>query len=244
MLAMETSPSKTHRHADAPSGEKIMFVTAERDLLSECLIQVLANRFPRLEIELHNPDVKLPVTALSGVLLVILYKLSPSAVVRLSSGIRDKYRSIRIGVVLGSEDAMDPALSLLASHQTIDGVLPADLRLDVFLAAIELLLHGGEHFPAALLRQVSFEAVQSRPGQTAYHAFQNGGLQPALPSNADLTTREVQIVNLLCDGIQNKTIAEQLNLSENTVKAHIRNIYKKMNVRNRTEAASRFFRGE
>ncbi|WP_246717179.1 helix-turn-helix domain-containing protein, partial [Rhizobium leguminosarum] len=32
-----------------------------------------------------------------------------------------------------------------------------------------------------------------------------------------------------------------LHLSENTVKVHVRNIYKKMNVRNRTEAASRFF---
>ncbi|MDI6835994.1 MAG: LuxR C-terminal-related transcriptional regulator, partial [Rhizobiaceae bacterium] len=40
---------------------------------------------------------------------------------------------------------------------------------------------------------------------------------------------------------QNKIIADRLGLSENTVKVHIRNIYKKMKVRNRTEAASYFF---
>lgn len=58
---------------------------------------------------------------------------------------------------------------------------------------------------------------------------------------AALTTREVQILDLLCKGTQNKIIADRLHLSENTVKVHVRNIYKKMNVRNRTEAASRFF---
>ncbi|HWU64904.1 MAG TPA: response regulator transcription factor, partial [Ensifer sp.] len=239
--AMETSPMKTHRHVDLPAGEKIMFVAAERDLLSECLIQVLANRFPNLEIDARKADVNLPDTRLSGVSLVILYKLSLAAVVRVSSGIREADGSIRIGVVLGSEEAMDPALSLLARHQTIDGVLPADLRLDVFLATIELLLRGGEHFPAALLREVSPQAIQGNP---VANASQHEGQQPGRSPDADLTTREVQILNLLCDGIQNKTIADQLNLSENTVKVHIRNLYKKMNVRNRTEAASRFFRGE
>jgi len=51
----------------------------------------------------------------------------------------------------------------------------------------------------------------------------------------------VQILDLICKGTQNKIIADKLHLSENTVKVHVRNIYKKMNVRNRTEAASRFF---
>jgi DNA-binding NarL/FixJ family response regulator len=58
-----------------------------------------------------------------------------------------------------------------------------------------------------------------------------------------LTTREVEILDLLCKGTQNKLIAHRLNLSENTIKAHVRNIYRKLHVRNRTEAALRCFDG-
>lgn len=45
-------------------------------------------------------------------------------------------------------------------------------------------------------------------------------------------------------GHAEQVIAARLGLSENTVKVHVRNIFKKMNVRNRTEAASRYFTAE
>ena len=62
-----------------------------------------------------------------------------------------------------------------------------------------------------------------------------------VPHRYRLIHRWRQILDLICKGTQNKIIADRLGLSENTVKVHVRNIYKKMNVRNRTEAASRYF---
>jgi DNA-binding CsgD family transcriptional regulator/tetratricopeptide (TPR) repeat protein len=49
-----------------------------------------------------------------------------------------------------------------------------------------------------------------------------------------LTFREHEIVNLIAKGLQNKEVADQLNISTVTVKSHLTNIYKKLSVSNRT----------
>lgn len=57
----------------------------------------------------------------------------------------------------------------------------------------------------------------------------------------DLTEREVEIVNHLIDGKNNKQLAEELYISINTVKKHLNNIFKKTEVNNRTELTSLIF---
>lgn len=52
-----------------------------------------------------------------------------------------------------------------------------------------------------------------------------------------LTCREIEIIKLISLGRSNKKIADTLFLSELTVKTHLKNIFKKLNVSNRTEAA-------
>jgi len=52
-----------------------------------------------------------------------------------------------------------------------------------------------------------------------------------------LTSREVEVLKLVASGLANKEIADQLNISERTVKNHISNIFKKINVTDRTQAA-------
>jgi DNA-binding NarL/FixJ family response regulator len=56
---------------------------------------------------------------------------------------------------------------------------------------------------------------------------------------AKFTTREKSVITLLKLGTSDKIIASELQMSESTVKVHIHNIMRKMNVRNRTEVVSR-----
>jgi len=56
-----------------------------------------------------------------------------------------------------------------------------------------------------------------------------------LAVDSQLTNREIEIVKMICVGKLNKEIADALCLAENTIKSHIFNIYKKVNVKNRVE---------
>lgn len=53
----------------------------------------------------------------------------------------------------------------------------------------------------------------------------------------NLTSREIEVLKLLAVGMYNKEIAEGLDISERTVKNHVSNIFKKLNVTDRTQAA-------
>lgn len=52
----------------------------------------------------------------------------------------------------------------------------------------------------------------------------------------ELTKREAEVLLLISKGLKDREIAEHLFISLSTVKTHTRNIYKKLKVRNRTEA--------
>jgi DNA-binding NarL/FixJ family response regulator len=52
----------------------------------------------------------------------------------------------------------------------------------------------------------------------------------------DLTQREVEVLKLIAEGLSNKQIGQQLNISEKTVKNHINNILSKLHLYDRTQA--------
>jgi LuxR family maltose regulon positive regulatory protein len=54
-----------------------------------------------------------------------------------------------------------------------------------------------------------------------------------------LTAREVEVLRLMAAGRSNPEIAEELVITLTTVKAHVRNILRKLDVENRTQAAAR-----
>ena len=73
--------------------------------------------------------------------------------------------------------------------------------------------------------------------KTANSAFALLRLLFGKPDKFDLTNREVDIIRLLGRNFTNKQIAAQLFISEKTVKRHSSNLYRKLKVKNRREAA-------
>lgn len=64
----------------------------------------------------------------------------------------------------------------------------------------------------------------------------------AISAMKDLSKRELQVVNKILEGNSNKAIANALFISERTVKFHCANIYKKLNITNRTALIANCFR--
>jgi len=65
---------------------------------------------------------------------------------------------------------------------------------------------------------------------------------PVAPAEVDrprrvLTEREKQVLRLVCDGLSNSQIATRLAISPETVKSELKRIFRKIDVRNRTQAA-------
>jgi len=60
---------------------------------------------------------------------------------------------------------------------------------------------------------------------------------PRDPDKAGLTEREEQILNLIAKGLSNKLIARELEITEGTVKVHVKHLLKKLNLHSRLEAA-------
>lgn len=93
--------------------------------------------------------------------------------------------------------------------------------------SIRNLLRGGAPIDPFIAQQILNKIVQPRQ--------QN---QISLTTNHPLSTRELEILQLVAQGLSNKEIAEHLHLSRYTVECHIKNIYRKLCVGNRSKAIS------
>ena len=63
-----------------------------------------------------------------------------------------------------------------------------------------------------------------------------------VPAGPELSQRELEVLGKLARGLPNAEIAAELTVSENTVRFHLKNIYEKLNVTNRTEAVAWYYR--
>ncbi|MDY7116385.1 two-component system response regulator NarL [Halomonas sp. SSL-5] len=89
------------------------------------------------------------------------------------------------------------------------------------------------------LRQASLGRMVISESLTALlaEALRSQRRQPAAPDIHSLTQREREILRELAAGLSNKMIARKLEITEGTVKVHVKHLLKKLNLRSRVEAA-------
>ncbi|MDI5932528.1 two-component system response regulator NarL [Halomonas kalidii] len=89
------------------------------------------------------------------------------------------------------------------------------------------------------LRQVALGRMVISESLTALlaEALRNQRSRPVAPDLHSLTQREREILRELAAGLSNKLIARKLDITEGTVKVHVKHLLKKLNLRSRVEAA-------
>ena len=139
--------------------------------------------------------------------------------------IKHKYPDIEIIMLTVYHDSHKIFDSLKAGAS---GYLLKHTSLPEIKDAIELLMQGGAPMSPQIARKV------------ITHFNDRGQKQ----QESNLTNREQDIVNGLVDGLSYKLIADRLDISIDTVRAHIRNIYKKLHVNSKAEVIAKSLRGE
>ncbi|HEY3860581.1 MAG TPA: response regulator transcription factor [Verrucomicrobiae bacterium] len=127
---------------------------------------------------------------------------------------------IIILTALDDDELIFRALEAGADGYLLKRTKPADMR-----AALLDVLHGGAPMSSAIARRVVESFRRSPPNR-----------QEALR----LSPREEELLEYLAKGYSNKEIADQIQLSLETVRSYLKHIYEKMHVRSRTEAAVRY----
>jgi len=127
-------------------------------------------------------------------------------------------------VILGTKETEDQVISALRCGAR--GYILKNTSLSQLMASLHALQRGEIALSRAMTGRVLDRFVRLL-----------GGEEKPVPELAALTNREMDVLGLLAGGATNRKIAEQLFITENTVKVHIHNILEKLRVKNRREAA-------
>ena len=112
----------------------------------------------------------------------------------------------------------DPYIAPLSKRYGAKGFIPKSAKIPFICDAVNAVLNGNEWFPDHLLELPEMKEVDILTEKVS-----------------QLTSRQIEAFNLLANGLLNKQIAFEMNVTEATVKAHLTGIMRKLNVNNRTE---------
>lgn len=124
--------------------------------------------------------------------------------------------------VLGDENTILSALAAGASGYLLKDALPAD----IYAAAMDVLA-GGSPMSPSIARLV---VMRARANQSNKHVHKT------LELSDPLTAREIEVLCSIAKGFSYAQVALQLGISVNTVQSHVKAIYRKLRVDNRSSA--------
>ena len=106
------------------------------------------------------------------------------------------------------------------------GYLLKDMPIEELVQAIRLVDHGYTQMAPGLMQKMldGIESSQNHP-------------ETKQPELAELTPREIEVMNLIGKGLTNREIAQELYIAEGTVKTHVTNILSRLNLSNRSQIA-------
>lgn len=133
--------------------------------------------------------------------------------------LRTAYPHIPLIVVSGHEHprTIDEAMSLGAA-----GFIPKSAKKNVLAEAFGTVMQGGTYIP--------------RDHKSPQLGERESARRDMIERLAALTPQQMRVLKMLRDGKLNKQIAHELQVGETTVKAHVSEILRKLNVVNRTQA--------
>lgn len=132
--------------------------------------------------------------------------------------LRGQYPQVPVVMVSAQEEA---AVVVKSREFGASGFIPKSSSLETIQKAVRTVLDGDVWWPPQVNERISVSPEARAASE---------GL-------ASLTPQQFRVLTMVCEGLLNKQIAYELSVSEATIKAHVTAIFRKLNVRTRTQAA-------
>ncbi|MBZ5683475.1 MAG: response regulator transcription factor [Acidobacteriia bacterium] len=205
-----------------------VFVLAENRLLREALLRVFAkkNEIRVVGSNSYSPDIHEQIMATAPVIIVLDSSGLSHSSAQLISILRSTIPDVKL--VMVDMDA-DEATFLRAIREGVVGYVLKDASAIELVTTIRSVAAGEAVCPSSLTATL-FRYASRPPGTVSSIAW---------GAELGLSRREQQLMMLLRDGLTNKEIASELNISEQTVKNHVHNIMRKLGARDRLAAVRR-----
>ncbi len=218
---------------DVPKTASVRIVMVEeRRLMRECLERALSAEIPDLIID--------GVAALSEAergpvaLILLCQSGSHGTLCAEAAAAQDMFPGVPVLALLDFEDQSSAARLITLG---VRGILTAESPTRRVAAAMLLVMAGGYFAPLEMVAAASnVEAASKTEIDLGGMARPATAALTGLNPDGRFTRREEEILVFLREGLQNKIIAFNLGISESTVKVHLKNIMKKLDARNRTQA--------
>ena len=133
-------------------------------------------------------------------------------------------------VIISSRTEMPVVIPAFAAG--VDGYILKDISCDGLVGALRLAAAGEKVYPTSMLSMLNQQAQPPAAvnGNNGIDQSRNSGTYP-------LSRQELKIIHRLASGEPNKVIAYHLDITEATVKVHVKTILRKLGATNRTQAA-------
>jgi NarL family two-component system response regulator LiaR len=137
----------------------------------------------------------------------------------------DPHARVLILTSFGDDDQVFPAIRAGAQGYLLKDIQPVDL-----VKAIRETSQGKAQLHPDIARRLMAAVSGEKPLQSTKPASRSKEL-------AGLTERELEVLELIAQGLTNREIAEKMVISEKTVKTHVSNLLDKLGLEDRTRAA-------
>ena len=199
-----------------------VFLANEYEIVREGLKSVISKNSSLNIVGEYNGvgDLYMIVERLKPNLLFVDITNSESRICKSVRRIKERYPKLYVIAIIYNLDKniIDELLSM-----NINGIFSKNLKIDELVKGVTEVLLKGFYMQSKLLDGIEKDT-------------NNGAKSDKYKINS-LTKRELEVLIQVANGMFNKEIAIALNISERTVKNHLSNIFKKIEVSDRTQAA-------
>ena len=202
----------------------VVAVIDDNRLVREALAAML-NRLPDVRATAHTDTKTAMAASPSPGVLLLDVGLSDDETLRIAKDLVRQAPEMRI-IVMDLIPVTEEILELV--NAGVSGFVMKDASFDEFVATVRAVAAGDKVLPPRMTESLFAQIAKESRGRKSQEVL----------DAVRMTPRELEVIELIGEGLSNKEIAQRLNIAAHTVKSHVRNVMEKLALHTRLQIAA------